>query len=144
MDQQAWLSLASANFFARDLTALRGAAERRIAINPLQGDAAALCAIFLAHAGDMGRAVALVEQAMDLNPLHPGWYHFVPFMRAYQRAEYEEALVHAKRINMPMFPWAHLSAAAAAGQLGRPVEARTALEALARIHPALADARHAR
>lgn len=135
MNQHGWSALASAAFFGRDLTALQAAAERAIAINPLHANTTALLAIFLESAGDSDRAVELVGQAMTMNPHHPGWYHFVPFTSSYRRREYAEALVHAKRINMPLFPWSQLSSAAAAGQLGRAPEARASLDALARTHP---------
>jgi adenylate cyclase len=133
--QHAWMALASAHFFARDLAALRAAVDRTIAINTLHTQAAAFCAIFLAGAGDTEPAVELVRRASDLNPEHQGWYYFGPFMHHYHRAEYSEALVSAKRINMPFFPWSHLSSAAAAGQLGRVAEAKASLDGLARTHP---------
>lgn len=57
----------------------------------------------------------------------------------YQRREYDEALVSAKRVNMSLFANSHIMAAAAAGRLGRRDEARAALEALARIDVSLVE-----
>jgi TolB-like protein/Tfp pilus assembly protein PilF len=140
MNQHAWMALISANFFERDQVGLRAAAERAIAINPLNVQTLAFAGIFLSSAGEYDRAAGLVNRALTLNPhQHPGWYYFVLFTQAYARGDYEEALVHAKRINMPLFPWSHLASAAAAGQLGRAAEARAGVEALARIYPGIPD-----
>jgi len=139
MNQLGWMALVSASFFERDQVGLHAAAERAMAVNPLSVETVAFVGIFLAGAGEYDRAAELVERALTLSPQHPGWYNFVLFDRAFARGDYEEALVHAKRINMPLFPWSHLSSAAAAGHLGRAAEARAALDALARIQPALLD-----
>jgi TolB-like protein/Tfp pilus assembly protein PilF len=140
MNQHAWMALISASFFERDQAGVRAAAERTIAINPLNVQTLAYAGIFLSGAGDYERAAELVQRALSLSPeQQPGWYFFVLFNHAYARGDYEDALVHAKRINMPLFPWSHLSSAAAAGQLGRAAEARAALDALARTHPGLLD-----
>jgi len=144
MCQHGWLALASAHFFGRDLAGLRVATERAISINPLNTETLALSAIFLVSAGDSERAVELVRQASGLNPNHPGWYHFVLFNHHYRRREYEEALLCAKRVNMPLFPWTHLSIAAAAGQLNRATDAVMALDALARNNPRFLDLEKAR
>ncbi len=144
MNQHGWMALISTNFFGRDLPGLRASIDRAIDINPLNADSLAFAGLFLSGAGETDRAVELVREASTLNPHHPGWYHFVPFNHAYKRQEYEEALLHAKRVNMPLFPWSHLSSAAAAGQLGRVPEARAAIDALARIDPSFLDLAHLR
>jgi TolB-like protein len=137
MNQHGWMALISASFFERDQGALHAAAERALAINPLNVQALAFAGIYLSGAGEYDRAAGLVERALTLSPQHPGWYYFVLFNRAFARGDYEDALVQAKRINMPLFPWPHLSSAAAAGQLGKAAEAKVALDALGRTHPAL-------
>jgi hypothetical protein len=78
----------------------------------------------------------VLRQAMQPNPHYPGWLHFAFFTYHYNRAEYAEALRHAKPINMPKFPKWHLTMAAVAGRLGLREEACAALEALRRLHPA--------
>ena len=139
MNQHAWMALISSSYFERDRVGLRTAVERTIAINPLNVQALAVAGIFLSGAGEYDRAAELVERALALSPLHPGWYYFILFNRACAHRDYEEALVQAKRINMPLFPWSHLASAAAAGHLNRAAEARAAIEALVRIHPGLLD-----
>jgi hypothetical protein len=143
--QQAWTALAAACQFSRDLPGLRGAVERAVDINPLNADLLAFCALLLSCTGDDDEAaMTLVRRSIANKPQHPGWYHFIPFSWHYFRGEYEEALREGRRINMPMLPLSHYSVAAAAGQLGRAVDARLALDGLRAISPALADAAHAR
>jgi TolB-like protein/Tfp pilus assembly protein PilF len=142
--QQAWTSLASARFFSRDLPGLRASIERALAINPLNADHVAFCALLLSAAGDDDQALTLVRRAMTNKPQHPGWYHFITFTGYYRRGAWEEALTEGKRINMPMLPSSHFAVAAAAGQLRRAVDARIALDALRAISPVLVDPSRAR
>jgi serine/threonine protein kinase/tetratricopeptide (TPR) repeat protein len=142
--QDGWRQMMIANAYARDLAGLRAAAERTIALNPLNSVAVAMAGTMLANAGDWERGVECVRQAMAPNPNHAGWYHHVFFLDHYRRGEYEQALAVLKRVNMPAWPRAFLGSAAAAGQLGNKEEARTALDTLARISPGLLDADAAR
>lgn len=74
--------------------------------------------MLLAYAGDWDRGVEFVERAIDLNPHHPGWVHYVLATNHYRKGEFDKALVEAKRSNLPQFVWTPLCVAVAAGQLG--------------------------
>jgi serine/threonine protein kinase len=134
--QEGWRAMASAAFYARDAAAVRIAAERAIAINPLNTATVAVCGLFVFYSGARDRGLEVVRQAMQPNPHYPGWLHFPFFTYHYNREEYQEALRHTKPINMPRFPKWHLTVAAAAGRLGLRDEARGALAALRRLDPA--------
>jgi TolB-like protein/tetratricopeptide (TPR) repeat protein len=142
--QQAWVALASAHHFARDLPGLRVAAARAVSINPLNADLLAFCAIFLAAAGDHERGMELARRAVALKPHHPGWYHFSLFSVHYARGEDEDALREAKLINMPAMALANLNTIAAAGQLGRIGDASIEIDSLRNASPDLLDAPRAR
>ena len=142
--QEGWRGMASAAFFARDAAGVRIAAERAIAINPLNTGTVAVCGMFLAYSGLWDRGLEVLRQAMQPNPHYPGWLHFPFFSYHYNRDEYAEALGHCKPINMPQFPKWHLCMAAVAGRLGLRDEARAALEALRRIDPAAGSDEYAR
>jgi TolB-like protein len=133
--QEGWRALASAAYFARDAAGVRIAAERAIAINPLNTGTVAVCGMFLAYSGYWDRGLEVLRQAMQPNPHYPGWLHFPFFSYHYNREEYAEALRHARPINMPRFPKWHLTMAAVAGRLGLRDEARAAMEALRRVDP---------
>ena len=51
--------------------------ERALALNPRNSNAIAWMGFLPAHMGEHDRGYALVRRAMELNPQHPGWYHFV-------------------------------------------------------------------
>jgi TolB-like protein len=142
--QMGWKELAAVQFFNRDFTAFRETAERATALNPRDGTTQAYMAIMIAFSGDWERGLALVQRAMDLNRHHPGWYHNVSFHHHYRESEYEAALLAAKRVNMPEFHWMHLAIAASCGMLGRPEEARTAIEFLRQSYPAFLNLENVR
>jgi TolB-like protein len=137
--QAGWQQLASSYFFAKDVAAFRGAADRVLSLNPLSTSAVAFVGMLLGFVGEWERSLQIVRHAMTLNPHHAGWYHVVPFYYHFQRHEYEEALLYAKRVNMPKMPWTYLSIAAVAGHLDRGGDAHQALETLRKMNPVLLD-----
>jgi TolB-like protein len=140
----AWAAMVTVHLFARDLPGVRSAVERVASLNPLNADLIARSALFLDLAGDHERALALTNDAMALKPQHPASYHFVPFNTAYARGDDERALQEAKLLWMPQLPVSQMSAAAAAGQLGRAAEARGAIDGLRQMFPELANVEAAR
>ena len=105
-------------FFRREIVAFRSAAERTIALNPMDSSTTAYLGHLMAHAGDWERGCALVERARQLNPNHPGWYWFAAFWDAYRKRDYRGALEVALKINMPGDFYVPAVIAAAYGQLG--------------------------
>jgi tetratricopeptide (TPR) repeat protein len=122
--------LAQALFFRRELPAFRNAAERAIALNPMDGCTVAFMGILLAYAGHWERGCALTRRAMTLNPNHPGWYRFALFNDAYRRKDYRGAVEVALQFNMPSYFYTHAVLAAAYGQLDERPAARRALAEL--------------
>jgi TolB-like protein len=131
----AHVSLAQAQFFQRDLTSFRNAAERAVALNPADGSSIAALAELMVYAGDRERGIELAAKARQLNPNHPGWYWFADFYNAYVNGEYREALEYAQKINMPGHYGAFAVVAAACGQLGEKEKGRKALDELLRLRP---------
>jgi TolB-like protein/class 3 adenylate cyclase len=119
--------LAQALFFRREVDAFRNAAERAIALNPMDAYNVAFIGILLAYTGEWERGCALARRAMELNPNHPGWYRFAEFMDVYRKKDYRGALEVAVRFNMPSYYYTQAVLAAAAGQLGDRDTARRAL-----------------
>lgn len=73
-----------------------------------------------------------------LNPNHPGWYWYVPFLDAYRRNDFHRALSNALKISMPGFPLGHVALAAAYGQLGEVEAGLTAVRDLLALRPGYA------
>jgi len=128
-------ALASALFFRRDVPGFRAAAERAIALNPMEGYTTAYLGMLIAYSGDWERGCALADRAMQLNPHHPSWYWFPRAFNAYRQGDYLGALGTALRVNMPGFWRTQLILAAANGELGEPVAAGNAVQELLKIKP---------
>ncbi|MCG6928127.1 MAG: protein kinase [Acidobacteria bacterium] len=126
----AYHMLAQALFFRRELQAFRTAADRAVALNPMDGCTTAFMGILMAYAGDWDHGCALAERAMELNPHHPGWYRFSSCFNACRKKDYRAALDIALKINMPSYFYTHATIASIYGQLGEREAAQGALREL--------------
>jgi tetratricopeptide (TPR) repeat protein len=118
-NQFALVALAQVHFFRQDTAAFGPAAERAMALNPLNTDALGILGLQIVHIGQFERGTALVRRAMELNPNHAGWMHFAPLWDHFHRGEYEQALECANRVDVPGLFWPYLVMASACGHLGR-------------------------
>src|SRR5438105_593515 len=141
-NQFAMVALAQTHFFRRDLAAFRPAAERAMALNPLNTDALGILGLQIVHTGEFERGTAIVRRAMELNANHAGWMHFAPLWDHFHKGEYEKALECANRVDFPGFFWPYLVMASACGHLGRRTEAKAAVGDLLALDPEFAA--HAR
>jgi len=127
--------LAAALFFQKDILGFRRAAERCMELNPMDGSTLALMGTLLSYAGDWERGCAIVERAGQMNPNHPGWYHFPPFLNAYQKGDYTTALKFAVKIDMPGYDFSFAARAAVLAQLGQVERARDQVRQLLALRP---------
>jgi TolB-like protein/tRNA A-37 threonylcarbamoyl transferase component Bud32 len=127
--------LASTLFFLHDLPGFRAAAERAIAVNPLEGYTLGYLGMLIAYSGDWERGCALADRAMQLNPNHPGWYWFPRVFNAYRQRDYQGAREMVHKVNLPGFWRTQLMLAAANGQLGERIAAGNAVRELLKIRP---------
>jgi TolB-like protein/tetratricopeptide (TPR) repeat protein len=134
-NQMAHWFFARAQFFRHELDSFFVEAERALALNPNNATVLASAGSYLAYAGKWERGLALVKKAVALNPHHPGWYYFPFFWDHYRKAEYEEALAQAQKINLPGLFWTYVTLAAGYGQLGRKEEAQAAVADLLELYP---------
>ena len=141
-NQFAMVALAQTHFFRQDLAAFGPAAERAMALNPLNTDAVGILGLQIVHTGEFERGTAIVRRAMELNANHAGWMHFAPLWQHFHNGEYEEALECANRVDVPGLFWPYLVMASACGHLGRRAEAAAAVRDLLALDPEFAA--HAR
>jgi TolB-like protein/class 3 adenylate cyclase len=141
-NQFAMVALAQTHFFRQDLAAFGPAAERAMALNPLNTDALGILGLQIVHTGEFERGTAIVHRAMDLNANHAGWMHFARLWNHFHKGEYEQALECANRVDMPGLFWPFLVMASACGHLGRRTEATAAVRDLLALDPEFAA--HAR
>src|SRR4029077_7429824 len=141
-NQFAMVALAQTHFFRQDLAAFRPAAERAMALNPLNTDALGILGLQIVHTSDFERGTVIVRRAMELNANHAGWMHFAPLWDHFHKGEYEQALECANRVDVPGLFWPFLVMASACGHLGRRSEAAGAVRDLLALDPEFAA--HAR
>jgi TolB-like protein/Tfp pilus assembly protein PilF len=133
-------TLASALFFQKDFPACRAEARRAAELNPMNGSAMGWIGIMIAYSGDWDEGCAKVESAMQLNPHHPSWYWLPLACNAYRKGDYAGALDVALKINLPGYFYAHLTRAAAYGQLGLQEPAQRSLNEMLALRPDMATA----
>ena len=131
--QQGHQTLAQVHFFRRDTQAFRTAAESAMTLNPRNTDTLAEMGLMLVHIGDFERGAKITRRAMDINPHHAGWYHFSLIWESFNKGDYEKALEHATRVNMPGMFWQPLVVACLCGLLGRQAEAAAAVKELRKL-----------
>jgi TolB-like protein/Tfp pilus assembly protein PilF len=124
------LALAQAHYFRKELEAFRNAAERAIALNPMDGATMEYLGHLLAFAGDWERGCDLAERARQLNLHHPPWYWALPLLDAYRRGDYLGARAFVSKALMPGQHFSYALFAAVYGQLGEREAAGNALTEL--------------
>jgi tetratricopeptide (TPR) repeat protein len=135
----AYFSLAQALFFQKEFPSFRHAAERAVALNPMDGTCIAFAGELLTYAGDCERGMALAERAKQLNPNHPGWYWYADFYNGYRQGDYRGALNFVLKSNLPGHWGMQAAMAACYGQLGEDDAAGKALRNLLKLRPDFAD-----
>jgi adenylate cyclase len=131
----AWLALAQALFFRKEFDPFRDAAERSIALNPMDGSTVEYLGHLIAFSGDWERGCELAERARQLNPNHPSWYWSVSFLDAYHKGDYLSARPFLLKGN-PQKNWLmHALLAAVQGQLGENEAAASHLREVLEMMP---------
>lgn len=124
-NQLAQQALAVVLFFRKETAGCLSAAERAIALNPLDGSNEAI--FLITFTGDWERGCALIRRAMEINPHHPRWYGVVFAINEYRKANYRAAVDELLKANAPEVFWTNWMLAAAYGELGELTAAHNAL-----------------
>jgi TolB-like protein len=135
----AHFSLAQALFFQKEYQSFHHAAERAVALNPMDGNSIAFLGELLTYAGDSERGMALAARAKQLNPNHPGWYWYADFYNSYRQRDYRSALNFVLKANLPGHWGTQAAMAACYAQLGEDAAASKALRDLLELRPDFAE-----
>ena len=122
-----WLAIV--HFFRGENDRFETESQLALSLNPNDPETLADVGHYLAFMGEFERGTELSRRAQQLNPLHPGWYHFSFARLHYHQKAYEQVISDVQKVGLPHFYWTHLLDGASKGQLGRP----DASESLARI-----------
>ena len=131
-------ALAFTYFFRKEMASFRAAAERALALNPMDASIMGILGICVHHAGERERGAHMAAAAMKLNPHHPPVLHSPAFMDAYLEGNYAQALEVVARMDMPGFFHAVALRAATLGQLGQHEAAEKAVQELLVLRPEFA------
>ncbi len=141
-DAFAQMVLALTRYYRGDLAGFRDAAERALSLNDGHADVLAEIGHCFAFIGDEARAIALLDRAMAISPVHPGWYHFVHCWRLARAHQMEAALVEITRFPMPGFFWFHAHLAWFHTELGDLVAASKEVASMRALYPSFEDNAH--
>ena len=89
----------------------------------------------LAVCGEWAHGLRLIKHAMVINPSHPDFYHLPFVLDYYRRDMYTEAIIEARKINMPDYFWANLIFAALYAEVGEKDQMQNSIEKLIEIYP---------
>lgn len=128
-----WLAIV--HFFRRENERFMKEAERALALNPNDAETLANIGHYVAFSGAFDRGCDLITQAIALNPLHAGWYHFSFARRVYDMRDYERTLAEIERVDMPDFYWTRMLRISALGQLGDVAGAASTYAQLETLRP---------
>ncbi len=128
-----WLAIV--HFFRHENASFEAAAQRALTLNPSDPEILAETGHYYAFMGQFERGTELTRQAMELNPLHPGWYYFALARHHMNQHDHEAVLIDVQKVDMPEFYWSHLLEAAALGHLGRAERGDAALGRLFELTP---------
>ncbi|WP_163025834.1 winged helix-turn-helix domain-containing tetratricopeptide repeat protein [Chachezhania antarctica] len=142
-DAFAQTALALCRFYRKDLPGFRDAAERALDLNDGHADVLAEIGHCFAFIGEEERAIALLDRAIAVSPVHPGWYHFAHCWRLANAGRFEDALVEINRFPMPGFFWYHAHAAWFEVELGHMSAAREEAAAMLALYPTFEERAHA-
>ncbi|MDP5217354.1 winged helix-turn-helix domain-containing protein [Ruegeria sp. 2205SS24-7] len=133
------MTLALTIFYQTDIAGFRAAAEQALELNSGHCDVLAeigSCHMFL---GEYDRAVELLDRAIDLSPVHPGWYHYARCWLYASQGFTEAALVEIEKVPMPDFFWYQAHLAWLHGELGNIGRAQAAVAAMREMFPQFED-----
>jgi len=129
-------ALANAHYLLHDVERFYIEADRAMALNPNDPSMLGSLGNFIAYTGRWDRGVALVNKAMALDPVHPGWFYMAPGKKHYWERDFATALAVFKKVGLPGFWMNQLQFAYTLGQLpGREGEAAAAVTKLQDLYP---------
>lgn len=129
------LILAYASYLAEEYDDFHREAKTALALNPNSPYAVGTVGHFYVLTGEFSRGMALLDEAIRANPLHPHWFHQGYYVDAFRRREYDCALLEMEQYELTQGYWVDVLYAAALGKLGRTTEAAPHVEAIVQGKP---------
>ncbi|WP_192181460.1 winged helix-turn-helix domain-containing tetratricopeptide repeat protein [Mesorhizobium amorphae] len=126
--------LAQAFLSARRFEAAEHHLQRALDLNPYDADTIAQMGYLLTMRGRPLEALAALDSAIRINPIHPDWYHLDRAIALYSAGDYKAALVSMSKLPSKT-PWRLARLAGCHAQLGDLKEAQRIIAEVKRIAP---------
>ncbi len=85
--------------------------------------------------GNWEEGLKMVKKAMTVSSSYPSWFYITPFLNAYMKGQYDEALSFALKIDAPNVFHTPMSLCVSYAQLGETKKAKIALKELKKRYP---------
>ncbi len=135
----AYQALAMVYFHNREFADFDVAAERAITLNPGHADVLADMGHCYCLRDNWDRGLTLIRRAIELSPVHPGWYHMAPAIHHLINNDLTAATVEVRKAQMPGFFWYHAIAAAIYAEGGDRQKSADEIEALREVFPEFSE-----
>jgi tetratricopeptide (TPR) repeat protein len=96
-------ALALAYFHEKRFVDFRASVKRALHLNPGHSHMLAMFGLCFVRRGEWDEALPLLNRAIELNPLHPSWYHMPTAMLLMMTKGADEAITEITRNPMPDF-----------------------------------------
>jgi tetratricopeptide (TPR) repeat protein len=126
--------LAQALLFTRRFEAAEHHLQRALDLNPYDADTIAQMGSLLTMRGRPLEALAALDRAIQINPIHPDWYHYDRAIALYSARDYRAALVSMSKLPIKT-PWRLTRLAGCHAQLGDLKEAQRIIAEIKLIAP---------
>ncbi len=131
----AFQALAVAHFHRRDFAAFDHAARRALDLNPGHPDMCAMIGMCHALRADWAQAFPLLERAIYLSPLCPGWYHLLRAVGLAMTEGPQQAIAELRDSQLTQLSWYHACMGWFLVEAGDMDAAATEIEAVLAIRP---------
>ncbi|MEM7226034.1 MAG: hypothetical protein AAF495_23855 [Pseudomonadota bacterium] len=134
----AYQFMALVHYHRREFVDFNIAARRALELNPGHADVLADIGHCYALSGEWDRGLELIGRALEISPVHPGWYHHVPALRKLLDGDAAAAILTMKKNPMLGFSWYHALMASFYAHAGNHTGAAEEVQALSEASPAFA------
>lgn len=128
-------ALALVDFHNYETDEFEIAAEQAIASNPNSAFTLAEIALCYCLQNDFDRAMPLARRAIELSPVHPGWFRMPIACGLFMQGKVREALVEQLKTPVLGYFWYHAHIAAYYAELGQLEQAAAEVEAVRQLYP---------
>ena len=113
-----WL-LSRVYYFNGDLQGFRAESSRALELNSRDGTTLGLIGLYTAWTGDWDEGIAMLRQAMKLNPNYPPYYHVALATWHYHMRDFAEASHELAKANLPEWTLSRIFRVATQARLGQ-------------------------